>query len=706
MSRTKAFTPCPADQIALTGGLPKGRQKISADHQGRWLIIYVRQSDPQQVLHHQESTALQYALVELAVALGWPRERVRVIDEDLGQTARLPAARSGFESLLSEVACGHVGLVMGIEMSRLARNNQDWYRLFDLCAVVGTLLADRDGVYDPRDPNDRMLLGLKGLMSEMELHTMRGRLERGRMNKAARGALFIAPRIGYVLRPDDTLDLEPDEEARAVVQLVLEKFDALGTAYAVWCYLRKQQIRLPIRAHTGPHRGRLEWRDATPSAVSGILRHPNYAGVYVYGRRRSEGVSAAPRSPEEEWQVFLPGKVPAYISLEKYRDNRRRLHENRTSPDTPGTPRSGAALLSGLVVCGRCTRRLQVQYHGRGEHDVFYQCERANDLGQTDACGGIKAGVLDELVAQQVLGALEPAALELSLQAAEDVHRERKRLDQHWRKQLERAAYDASRAERQYEAVEPENRLVARTLEACWEAALRRQQELQEEHARFQQQQPLPPSAAERAAVERVARDLPALWHSPLVTSAERGQIVRCVLERVAVRVEQNSEYVDVTLHWQGGFTSQHGVLRPVGHYSQLRDYERLLQRVRRLRSGGATAQAVAERLNAEGFHPPRQTRFTAAMVRRLAREDEGADLADQEWRMAGLSRRLSVPQTRLRDWLRRGWARGRKHGGAWIAWADSDELQRLQKLSAFQQTHGRFHPSPQELIHPKERPV
>jgi DNA invertase Pin-like site-specific DNA recombinase len=671
-------------------------------------MIYIRQSDPQQVRHHQESTDLQYGLLELGVALGWPRDRVRIIDDDLGKTGRVPEARIGFEQLVSEVALGHVGLVIGVEMSRLARNNQDWYRLFDMCAVVETLLADRDGVYDARDPNDRMLLGMKGLMSEMELHLMRGRLERGRLNKAARGALFIAPRIGYVHLPDGTCDLEPDEEARAVVRLVFQKFDELGAADAVFRYLREHQLRLPIRPHTGPHRGRLEWRDATHGAVAGILRHPNYAGVYVYGHRpvQRAAAGAASRPPQEQWKVFLRDKLPAYISWDQYLAHQKQLRDNRSRPDTPGTPRPGSALLAGLVVCGRCGRRLQVHYHGRGAREASYLCERATDLGRTDSCQGLQAGVLDELVTQQVLGALEPAALELSLQAADEVQRERERLDQRWQKQLERAAYDASRAERQYHAVEPENRLVARTLEQRWEAALRDHQQRQEEYARFQQRQALPPSPAERTAVERLARDLPALWRAPEVTPAERSQIVRCLLERVEVQVQNASEQVDVSLHWQGGFTSQHVLVRPVGHYTQLRDYDHLLERVRQLRADGVPARTIAERLQAEGFHPPRRECFTADMVRHLGRGGCRAERSDQEWDMASLSRRLLVPETRLRDWIRRGWVPARKCGGRWIAWADAAELERLRQLSAFQQTHGRFHPYPPELTSPRLHPA
>jgi DNA invertase Pin-like site-specific DNA recombinase len=688
-------------QISLTGGLPSHREKITKDHRQRRAIVYIRQSDPQQVLHHQESTKVQYALGELAVALGWSQDRVMIIDDDLGKTARFPDARDGFDRLLAEVALGHVGLVLGVEMSRLARSNQDWYRLFDLCAVVNTRLADRDAVYDAQDPNDRMVLGMKSIMSEMELHIMRSRLHRGRMNKAARGELFIASVVGYVLLPDGTMDMDPDEEVRAVVRFVFDKFDELGTCHAVLRYLREQEILLPIRPATGPQRGCLQWRIATESTVMKILRHPIYAGVYTHGRVPPSSRTTSdggPCLPEQEWEVFLPGRLPAYISWEKYCEHRSQLHANRSRPDTPGTPRNGLALLAGLVVCGRCGRKLEPKYQGRKNGDAFYCCNRMNHRSSIDPCPGIKSRVLDKLVEEKILLALAPASLELNLEAAQNVQRERERLEQHWSKQLQRVAYDVSRAERQYEAVEPENRLVSRTLEQRWETSLRKQQQLEEDYARFQRQQPLPPTPSEIAAIERLANDIPTLWHSVAVTSTERAQIVRCLLKQVDVHVDGDSEHVDVTLHWQGGFESQHALLRPVRHYTQLRDYDRLLERVCQLRSQGETATKIAQQLNAEGFHSPRLEKVTRNMVRRLLRHQSSDDLLDNEWRMASLSRRLSIPETRLRDWLRSGWVHGRKSQGRWIAWADSDELERLEKLAAHQQKMGRFHRYPPEL--------
>ena len=688
-------------------GIPAGRTKITASHQLRLAIVYVRQSDPRQVLDHQESTRMQYALVDLAVALGWPRDRVMIIDDDLGKSARVANARSGFDRMLSEVTLGHVGLVVGVEMSRLARNNQEWYRLFDMCGIVDTLLVDHDGVYNATLANDRLLLGMKGMISELELHTMRNRLGGARLNKALRGELFIAVPLGYVILPDGMADMDPDEQVRAVVRMVFEQFDELGTGHAVFVYLRQHNIRLPVRPHTGPHRGRLEWRDATFATVSSMLRHPMYGGAYVYGRRgqvrRADGAICRHWLPQDEWKVLLPNKLPGYISWEKYLKNRERLRDNRSRPDTPGTPRGGSALLGGLLVCG-CGRQLRVQYNGRGEHGGFYVCDRASKLGRTDTCGGIQASVLDELVTQQLLLALEPASLELSLCAAEDVQRERQRLDKHWHGQLERARYEVVRTERQYHTVEPENRLVARTLEAAWEQKLREQQQLEEEYARFKSQQPVLPSESQHAAIQRLAHDIPALWKSPQVTHTERKEIVRCLLERVKVCVQHGSEQVDVALQWCGGFTSQHAVLRQVAHYTQLRDYDRLLGIITQLRARGDTAGQIARQLNVEGFRPPRSPRFTSTAVRRIWRHCDQRNLLDNEWRINTLSRRLSIPETRLRDWIRRRWVHGRRSGPICVVWADGDELERLTKLAAFQQQYGRFHSYPCDLTTPKEQ--
>src|SRR5262245_14090495 len=499
--------------------------KIQGCHLERWAIVYVRQSTPQQIHEHRESRERQYALADHAVTLGWPKERVEVMDEDQGHSGKSAEDRSGFHRLLAEVTMSHVGLVLGLEMSRLARSNKDWHHLLEVGAVFGSLLADQDGVYDPRDTNDRLLLGLKGTMSEFELVTMRNRLERGKLNKAERGELFLNVRAGYVKLPTGEVVQDPDEQVRAVVALVFDKFQELGSLYGLFHYLIRNNIRLGGRAHRGPHRGQVEWRRPSIPVLWEMLHHPIYAGAYAYGwlppNRRPPGPggeAAIAREPAEEWKVLKRDHLPAYISWDRYLANRRRLRENRSRPESAGTARRGAALLPGLVVCGHCGLRLRTYYQFTGQ--AYYSCARHLARGTERTCSGTKASPVDDLVAAQVLRALEPAALELSLQATQDIQKERERLDRHWRQRLERARYETERARRQYDAVEPENRLVARTLERRWEKALRQQRQLEEEYDRFAGEQPAGLTEAEQARIRSLSADLPGLWQASGTTVA------------------------------------------------------------------------------------------------------------------------------------------------------------------------------------------
>src|SRR5438552_2747562 len=409
--------------------------KIQNGHLDRLAVVYVRQSSPHQVLHHRESRERQYALVHRAVALGWPRERVLTIDEDQGHSAKTSEGRSGFQRILSEVTMGHLGLVLGIEMARLARCNKDWHQLLELCAVFGTVLADEDGVYDPNDSNDRLLLGLKGTISEFELVTMRNRLERGKLNKAQRGELFHCVPFGYVQLATGGVALDPDEQARAVVQLLFDKFAELGTMCGLFRYLVRNKICLGMRIQEGPQRGALAWRRPRPSTLNRVLHNPIYAGTYVYGlrpsaaQRRAAG-PAQPRSqwlPPSQWKVLLHNRLPAYITWEQYLANQQRLQQNRSMPSSPGTPRQGVALLTGLLACGRCGRHFRLSYVHAGR--ACYHCERHLREDTADPeCTALQAAPIDELVAREVLRAIEPASLELSLKAMEDIQLERGRL--------------------------------------------------------------------------------------------------------------------------------------------------------------------------------------------------------------------------------------------------------------------------------------
>jgi DNA invertase Pin-like site-specific DNA recombinase len=704
---------------------PWGTSKIRPRHVERLALVYVRQSSPQQVLEHRESAALQYDLRRRAVALGWPADRVLVIDEDQGRSGQTVEGRLGFQRLLAEVGLDHVGLVLGIEMSRLARSCKDWHQLLELCAIFQTLLADQDGLYDPGDYNDRLLLGLKGTMSEAELHILKGRMLAGKRNKARRGELFNHAPIGFVRVPGAGMALDPDEQAQDVVRLIFDKFDELGTVSSLLRYLVRNQILVPVRPHFGPDRGQLQWRRPNRVTLTFLLHRPIYAGASSHGRRPTDPRRKIPGQPAsgrrlvpiEQWDVLIRDKLPGYISWERYEANLQRLARNRARAAAMGAPRDGDSLLAGLVFCGRCGRRMQVSYPGGSKHPR-YSCQRAAIEYAEPACQSLAGQRLDDLVARLVLTALEPAALELSLGAGEDLRRDRVRLDRHWQHRLERARFEADRAARQYHAVEPENRLVVRELERRWEQALAAVRDMEEQCDRFRSDQPTELTLDDRVMIMSLASDIPALWRAPTTTAADRRIVVRHLIERVEVVVQGETECVDVVVHWYGGFLSRHEVQRPVRRLEQLRDFSALMDRVLGLHQAGRTAAEIAACLNAEGFRPAkRRETFNSVMVRQMLSRrfrsgprpralTNSSPLGDHEWWLTDLARELDMPVPTVHSWLRRGWISARKlpgAGGRWILWADGQELARLRRLRASPKGWSD-QPYPLELTTPKAR--
>jgi DNA invertase Pin-like site-specific DNA recombinase len=644
------------------------------------------------VAEHGESLARQYALRDRATALGWATSQIEVIDDDLGVSGRGSEDRRGFQRLLANVAQDRVGLVLALEMSRLARNSRDWHNLFDLCAVRDVLLADEDGVYDPGDINDRLILGMKGIMSEMELHMMKSRLERGRRNKAQRGELFHSVPWGYELSSDGTVAFDSDEQVRATVCRLFDAFQRLGTAYAVLRELRRHDVKLPKRERGG----QLVWRTATETAVNTTLHHPLYAGAYAWGRSQTQtDIDAAGHvtrrrrdRPRTEWTVLLHDRAPAYITWDQYLTNQQQLWDNQLRPTTKGVPRGGAALVVGLLYCGRCGRKMHVDYRTttRGR----YLCSRRRIEPSDEVCGGLPTRTLDEFVTEQVLEALSPAGIELSLRAIEHSSEQRRQQETRLRQNLERATYEAERAARQYHAVEPENRLVARTLEARWEAALEQQSAAQEALDRFQRAQPIALAAEERLTLDALSRDIPALWHAPETTVRERKEILRCLIERVLINVCATTQHVHVVIHWAGGVESGKTLLRPVGNYENLDDYERMLERLGELRRAGWRSPRIAAQLNMEGFHTSKQCgAFTGHVVRMLFRRlglakkgsEAGTSPEPPLWTADALAKRLKISTKKVKHWASLGRVRviERPFGGVWILHADERELQQLE---------------------------
>lgn len=678
--------------------------KILRRHQDRLAIVYVRQSTVQQVERHQESTKLQYALAERAEQFGWLREQIVVIDDDLGRSGASIEGRLGFQRLVAEVGLGNVGLVLGVEMSRLARSCRDWHQLLEICALFDTLIADADGVYDPANYNDRLLLGLKGTMSEAELHILKARMLAGRKAKARRGELGKSVPIGYVRRPSGEVAFDPDEQAQATIRLIFDLFDRFKTIGKVMTYLVEHDIRMPVRARSGAAKGELEWRRVNRATLLNLFANPTYAGVYAYGvraverRKQKPGRPGTGRRPPRagEAEVFLRDRLPAYISFERYQRNQTQLRSNKA--ECGGAPRAGSALLSGLIICGRCGLRMLAQYNNNGSA-ARYVCSSAMSSYGDPFCQSLKAAPLDALLASLVLEAMQPAAIEASLAVAANLEAERAALDRHWRQRLERAACAVERARRQYAAVEPENRLVARTLERDWEAALTDQARVEAEYERFKRAQAEAPSAFELAAVRELTHNLPALWRAETTTQMERQTIVRLLLERILVEVVGDTEKVRVECHWHGGARTTHELTRPVARLTSLSTYADLTARAAELRREGLECADIAEVLNAEGWRPAkRRATFNAPMVHHLLlrcgaetikhrRRPARTERLDDEWTIRELAEEIGMPQPTLYTWVQKGRLSSRNVGGrskrAVLVRADAETIAALKAIRA-----------------------
>jgi DNA invertase Pin-like site-specific DNA recombinase/predicted DNA-binding transcriptional regulator AlpA/uncharacterized protein YndB with AHSA1/START domain len=606
------------------------RAKITASHLSRQAIVYLRQSSAAQVAHNRESTERQYALASKARDLGWPDERVVVIDEDLGLSGSGAVARSGFARLTAEVALARVGLVLGLEVSRLARNNAEWYRLIDLAGLTDTLIGDADGLYHPALFNDRLLLGLKGTMSEAELHVLRARLNGGIRNKAARGELRRGLPVGLVWGEEDgEVCFHPDEAVVTAIRNVFVRFAETGSARRVWLWFRSEGLKFPLQLHQG---GGIRWVEASYTAIHHVLTNPVYAGAYAYGKTRQETILDAAgmrrkrlrRLPRSEWQVLIPEHHPGFIDWQSYEANQKRIAQNtRPGPHKAGgAVREGGALLQGLAHCGHCGRRLHTHYRGRHAAPGYHCPGKVLVEGRGVYCLNIGGVQIDEAVARAFLAALQPAALAATLAAAERLESDRDAVLKQWRLGVERASYEVQRAERRYRAVDPDNRLVARGLEREWEERLRALAVAKADLEHRERQQPRVISQQERDCLLTLGPNLVDVWQAATTTPRDRKQLLRTLIEEVIVRVEREKAAAHLTLRWKGGALDEIDLALPRSRPATIRTDEDTIALVRRL-AVHYPDSVIAGILNRQGRTTAYGHRFAAGRVGNLRRHWE-----------------------------------------------------------------------------------
>jgi DNA invertase Pin-like site-specific DNA recombinase len=648
--------------------LMAGHLKITSTHLERRAIVYVRQSSPKQVRQNQESQLNQRALVDRAQALGWHRERIEVLDRDLGQSAASAEGRDDFKALAAEVALGHVGIILSWEVSRLTRNNADWYQLLDLAALFATLIADVDGVYDPRWYNDRLLLGLKGTMSEVELHMLRQRLDAGRLSKVRRGEYVQHLPTGLVRLPDQRVVKDPDDQVRHVIELVFAQFEELGSCQKVLRFCKRHAILLPRHQTSGFHKGELLWKKPSAAAIYEILTNPAYAGAFVYGRRPKDPTRQIPgrhatgvvRKPMSEWLCIRHDVYPAYITWEQYVANQDRMRENglrhneRTRPGR-GAPREGAALLQGLATCGECGHIMRVVY----KPGVRYICHGLTKEFAEPACASLDGTSIDALVTQAFFAAIQPAELDALEALLSQRHQERAQLERHWQQQIQRATYEAHLARRRYEAVDPENRLVAAELERRWEEQLVALRETQEAADRFSQEPEMPALDPElRRQLEHISQALPDLWGSGQLTHEHKKQLLRSLISRVILK-RIAPDRVEVKIVWVSGHFSVDYLTPPIHRQADVSRYEEMLERVQALWEEGHDDADIAGVLTQEGFHSARSPDVSVVTVQKIRRQKGWvsnyhrhrlADKIDGFWTIHGLSQALGID----RNWFYR----------------------------------------------------
>ena len=639
-------------------------QKVKASHLKRDAYLYIRQSTIRQVFENTESTKRQYGLREQAVTLGWPLERIHVIDSDLGQSGASAVDRAGFQRLVSEVGMGRAGIVLGLEVSRLARNSTDWHRLLEICALTDTLILDEDGIYDPSHFNDRLLLGLKGTMSEAELHVLRARLRGGIVNKARRGELWIMPPIGLVYNDQGEVILDPDKQVQQNLRLLFETYRRTGSATATVKAFRQQGLLFPRRLRSGPRPGELVWGELGHSQTLRILHNPRYAGTFVFGRSKTQknvdGGVTVRWLPRDQWDTLIPGNHAGYISWEEFEENQRRFRDTaqacgqdrRQSP-----PREGPALLQGLVVCGICGNRMTVRYHVRkGRLCPEYVCQKEGIECAERKCQQIPGVGIEQTVGDLLIEAMSPVALDVALAVQEELQSRLEEADRLRQTQVERARYEAELAQRRYLRVDPDNRLVADTLEADWNRKLRALDEAQKEYERKREADRLVLNEQERTAFFSLVTDFPRLWRDSHTSDRDRKRMVRLLIEDVTLTRDQK---VTLQIRFKGGAHKTVMIpLSPNAWQQRLTPHE-VVEEIDCLLDQYNEVE-IAEILNKRGYRSGEGCPFSTSIVNRI-RSRYGLKNRFDRMREAGLltvkemAYLLAVSEGTVKTWKKYG---------------------------------------------------
>jgi DNA invertase Pin-like site-specific DNA recombinase len=642
-------------------------KKVTQAHLKRAAYLYIRQSTLKQVVENNESTQRQYALRDRALSLGWAVEQIVVIDNDLGQSGAHATDREGFQRLVADVGLGRAGIVMGLEVSRLARNSSDWHRLLEICALSDTLILDEDGIYNPAHFNDRLLLGLKGTMSEAELHVLKARMFGGMLNKAKRGELEIPLPVGLVYDARRRVQLDPDQQVQETIKLFFATYARTGSATATCKEFHKQGISFPRRIKTGDNKGELVWARLQHHLALEVLHNPRYAGAYVYGRRRQRKTATGKTEhcivPRDEWLVLIPGAHPGYISFEEYETNQTKLracsqaygHDRRKSP-----PREGPALLQGVAICGFCGNRMTIRYNQRRQQlEPEYVCQKDAIENCQSKCQFIPGASIDRAISDVLLDTVSPIALEVALSVQDELQSRAAEVDALRKKQVERARYEAELAKRRYMQVDPENRLVAASLEADWNGKLRELTGAQKEYETQREKDELAMPEERRREILSLSSDFPKLWNDPETPVRERKRLMRLIIEDVTLRKEQE---VSVAIRFKGGAVRTLILPRQLCAGSLRKTSDDVVKEIDRLLDHHAH-QEIARLLNQNGFKPGEGESFSTSMVSHICQEYNLKGRWERERERGFLSRAevaalLNVKEYRVTKLVSQGYVR------------------------------------------------